>query len=142
MLKAVGSFVQDSMRLVGDSETSGGLNILGYKEYKILIEESGGLNLAIVIKGNLSEFLVGDMRSTLAEVRAGYDQVLKEWDGDLSKVAGITPIVSRIITGGKYNGKFLVDDPRIRQENLLDNVMLGFQRLSENKPLLLFHLRS
>ncbi len=31
-----------------------------------------------------------------------------------------------------------MDDPRIRQENLFDSILLGFRRLSKDKPLLLF----
>ncbi len=138
MLTAVGSFVRDSMRLVEQDERPGGLNILGYKEYKILIEQSGGLSLAAVIKGSMSEFLVGDMKNALADVHTNFDNILKGWDGDLGKVSGIKPIISRLITSGKYDGKFLVDDPRIRQENVFDNVLLGVQRLSADRPLLLF----
>lgn len=138
MLNAVGSFVKDSMAMVDKVECSGGLNILGYKEYKILIEECGVLNLATVIKGNLSEFLVGDMRNILADIQTEYSDTLKNWDGDLEKCNGIDAILSKLIKSGKYDGKFLVDDPKIRQENLFDNVLLGFLRLSEMKPILLF----
>lgn len=137
MLKAVGSFVKDSMRMVDHVERTGGLNILGYKDFKIMIEEYDNLYLATVTKGSLSEFLVSDMRGVLSEVQMKFGSVLESWDGDLDKVAGVESIVSRLVTSGKYSGKFLVDDPKIRQENLFDNVLLGVQRLSAEKSLLL-----
>ena len=138
MLKAVGSFVKDSMQMVDEEKIAGGLNILGYQEYKILIEEYQGLHLASVTKGSLSEFLVSDMRSVLNEVNRTYGDVLADWDGDLDKVKGIDNIVSRMVMSGKYGGQYIIDDPNIRQENLFDNVLLGIQRLSSEKPLLLF----
>jgi tetratricopeptide (TPR) repeat protein len=138
MLKAVGSFVKDSMKMVDKAESSGGLNILGYNEYKILVEETGGLNLAAVVKGSFNEFLIGDMRGVLSDVRKGFDGVLKEWDGDVAEVEGVQPLISRLITSGKYDGRFLVDDSKIMQENLFDNVLMGLQRLSAGRPILVF----
>jgi tetratricopeptide (TPR) repeat protein len=138
MLTAVGNFVKDSMQKMDNVEQTGGLNSLGFKDYKILIEESGELHLAIVTKGSFSEFLVSDMRCILSEILCKHSSALKEWDGDLERVGGIEPILSRLITSGKFDGRFLVDDPKIRQENLFDNVLLGFQRASTEKPLLLF----
>ncbi len=138
MLKAVGSFVKDSMQMVDNVDRTGGLNSIGYQEYKILVEESEGLYLAVVTKGSFSEFLVSDMRSVLADVQFSFSNVLKDWDGDLGKLEGIDSITSKLIKSGKYDGKFLVDDPKIRQENLLDNVLLGIQRLAQEQPILLF----
>ncbi len=138
MLKGVGNFVKDSMHKIDNVDRTGGINILGYQEYKIIVEESAGIFLAAVTKGSLSEFLVGDMKNILAEVQMSHGHMLKEWDGDLDKVSGIKPIISRLISSGKYDGKFLVDDPRIRQENVFDNVLMGIQRLSADRSLLLF----
>jgi predicted ATPase len=138
MLKGVGNFVKDSMHKIDNVDRTGGINILGYQEYKIIVEESAGIFLAAVTKGSLSEFLVGDMKNILAEVQMSHGHMLKEWDGDLDKVKGIRPLVSKLITAGKYDGKFLVDDPRIRQENVFDNVLMGIQRLSADRSLLLF----
>jgi tetratricopeptide (TPR) repeat protein len=138
MLKAVGSFVQDSMRMMDNVERTGGLNSLGYKEYKILIEELNGLYLACVTKGALSEMLVNDMKSLLKEFLTKFSEVLNAWNGEISKVKDIETAVSIWMICGKYNGKFLVDDPKLKQENLFDNVLMGLQRASKEKPLILF----
>jgi len=138
MLKVVGDFVKDSMQMIDQVERTGGLNSLGYKDFKILIEEYDGLYLACVTKGSLNEFLISDMRDVLSEVIKRYGCVLANWQGDSDQVEGIKSIVSRLMTSEKYSGKLLVDDPKIRQENLFDNVVLGFQRLSSERPLLMF----
>jgi tetratricopeptide (TPR) repeat protein len=138
MLKAVGAFVKDTMQMIDHVERTGGLNILGFKDFKILIEECDGLYLASVTKGSVSEFLINDMRDVLSEVHKGYGIVLTDWNGDLDKTEGVESIVSKLVTSGKYSGRYLVDDPKIRQENLLDNVLLGIHRLSAERPVLLF----
>ncbi len=138
MLKAVGTFVQDSMQMIDQIDRTGGLNILGYKEYKILVEECEGLHLITVTKGSLNEFLVNDMKEKLIEVQEEYGNLLTDWDGDLDEVEGVENIVSKLVTSGKYDGRFLIDDPKIHQENLFDSVLLGLQRLSSDKPNLLF----
>ena len=47
-------------------------------------------------------------------------------------------LLTPLVASGKYDGHLLVDDPEIRKENLFDNVVLGFQRMSAEHPLLLF----
>ena len=74
------------------------------------------------------------MRDILADI--GNDLV--SWSGNMSETKDIEPKISMLIDCGKYDGKFLVDDPKIKQENLFDNVLLGIQRSSIDKPTLLF----
>lgn len=138
MLKGVGSFVKDSMRMIDNVERVGGMNILGYQEYKIIIEQSNDMYLACVTKGSLSEVLVKDMRDILSDVQRTYGVVLANWDGDLGNVSGAGDIVSRLMAGAKYSGRLVVDGQQQRQDNMFDSILLGFQRLSQNKPLLLF----
>ncbi len=133
MLSAVEAFVGDSLSLMGKSD-NGGLNLLGYEKYKILIQRRGKISLVVIIEGEMNEFLIEDMRCTLAEI----DDKLDNWSGAESEVLDIEPKISWYTSSGKYNGRFLVDDPKIRQENLFDNILLGLQRASEKKPILLF----
>ena len=133
MLKAVGDFVQDSLSMMG-KEGGGGLNSLGYQKFKILIQTSGRISIATVVEGSESEFLIDDMKRTLAEVGDRLDN----WTGDMSDVEDIEPKVSWFVYSGKYDGQFLVDDPKLKQENLFDNVLLGLQRASVDAPIVLF----
>jgi tetratricopeptide (TPR) repeat protein len=137
MLKAVGDFVHDSLEKFGHSDT-GGLSSIGFMDFNIVIEDLDELHLACVIKGRISEFLIKDMRKVLERVRNGFGGMLETWNGDMEAIADIEPMVEWLITCGKYDGKFLVDDPRIRQENLFDNVLLGLRRFSADRPSLIF----
>ncbi len=133
MLSAVGNFVKDSLKMMGE-EGKSSLNALGYGDYDILIQTFGGLSFAVVIKGTNSEFLIEDMRRILKEVEGGLDS----WDGDMSMTEEVKPKVDWFISSKKYDGKHLVDDPKIKQENLFDNVLMGLRRISANQPILLF----
>ena len=138
MLRAVSDFVHDSMKAIDEGEPAGGLKSMGYRDFNILIEDLGGLHLACVTKGALSEVLINDIRELLSKVQDKFGEVLDDWSGRMDEVEGIEPLVSRLVNSGKYDGRFLVDDPRILQENLFDNVLLGIRRLSMEEPIILF----
>jgi adenylate cyclase len=132
MLKAVGDFVSDSLSLMGRSGS--GLNSIGYEKYKILIQTLGNYSIAAVIEGNENEFIIYDMRRTLQEI----GNQLDGWSGEMSEVKHILPKLHWFINSGKYNGRFLVDDSKLFQENFFDNVLLGLQRVSTEKTMLFF----
>ncbi|MBI5000952.1 MAG: tetratricopeptide repeat protein [Euryarchaeota archaeon] len=133
MLQAVGNFVKDSLSMM-ENRGVGGLNSLGYGDYTIIIRAAGKLTLAAVIRGEKSEFLIEDMGKVLKNIGDKFDN----WSGDVSATKGVRPTVSWFVDSGKYDGKFLVDDPKLKQENLFDNVLLGMQRASMERPLVLF----
>ncbi len=133
MLQAVGNFVKDSLEIM-DSGTGGGLNTLGYADYTILIRTAGKLSLATVIKGEKSEFLIEDMKGALAHFGSTFD----DWSGNMAATEPARSKINWFMDSGKYDGKFLVDDPKLKQENLFDNVLLGLQRASAEKQLLIF----
>ncbi|MEW5936934.1 MAG: tetratricopeptide repeat protein [Candidatus Thermoplasmatota archaeon] len=132
MLKAVGDFVQDSLSMMGKGGQ--GINIIGYDRYQILLQSRGNVSLTCVIEGTQSEFLVDDMRRVLETVGDRLDG----WSGEMSEVPDLAPKVSWLIESGKYDGRFLVDDPKLKQENLFDNVLLGIQRASIERPIVHF----
>jgi adenylate cyclase len=133
MLQAVGNFVQDSLSMMDKADGSA-LNSLGYGEHTILIQTAGDISLATVIKGTNSEFLIDDMKRTLTET----GDRCANWSGDEKEASEVIPKLSWFIDSGKYDGRFLVDDPKMRQENLFDNVLMGLRRASMKRPLLLF----
>ncbi len=133
MLKAVSSFAIDSLEMMGQ-KGSGGLNAIGYSRYKILLQSEGKLSLAVVIEGNESELLIDDIKRLLREIEPEADFELV----DVSQCGWIKDKITRLISSGKYEGTFLIDDPRLKQENLFDNVLLGLQRMSQDNPILFF----
>ena len=132
MLTAVGNFVKDSLTAM-DKGGFGRLNTIGYGNYKILLQSHGKLTLGTVIEGQSSEFLIGEMNRILINIEPD----LRSWVGNTAQADGANKIISQLILSGKYDGKFLGNDPQIRQENLFDNVLLGLQRCSSEQPLLL-----
>ena len=133
MLTAVGNFVKDSLAAM-DRGSIGQLNTIGYGNYIIILQSCGKLTLGAVIEGQSSEFLIGEINNILA----GIEPELRTWTGNTAQAENAKKIISQLISSGKYDGKFLVDDPQIRQENLFDNVLLGLQRSSSEQPMLLF----
>ena len=133
MLQAVGNFVKDSLAIM-DEGAQATLNSLGFGDYTIFIQSANDISLAVVIKGTNSEFLIEDMKNTLDEIGSRY----KDWIGNVKHTEGTQAMVSWFVDSGKYDGEFLVDDPKIKQENLFDNILLGIQRASEDRTLLLF----
>ncbi len=132
MLKMVGDFVRDSLSMMGKEDR--GLNVIGYGRYTILIETLGNASLACVIEGVQNEFLVNDMRRTLKEIEGRLDG----WKGHMSKIGDLEQKVSWFISSNKYDGEFLVDNPKLKQENLFDNILMGIHRATTEQPLILF----
>ena len=112
MLQAVASFVQDSFSMMG--KEGAGLNTLGYGDYRIIIQRHGNMSLASVIRGKESEFLIDDMKKFLVEV----GNKLDSWDGSAEEAMPYAYKLRHFIESGKYDGKPLVEDPKLKQENL------------------------
>ena len=133
MLNAVDNFVSDSLSMMGED---GGkkLNAIGYGGYDILIQTKGDLSLTVVIDGISSEFLIEDMNKTLSSI----DRLMDDTHGTSDHMGSVKKEIEWYVTSGKYEGKYLVDDPKLKQENLFDNILLGLRRLSLEQPLVLF----
>jgi len=133
MIKAVENFVKDSLSMMGH-DSQGGLNGISFGDFRILLKHWKGLILAAVIEGEKNEFLIDDLDRTLKKAHG----LVEGWDGDVSKVQGAKELIKKLITSGKYEGYHLTDDPKLVQENLFDNVVLGIQRFAEQRPVVLF----
>ncbi|MDO9538216.1 MAG: tetratricopeptide repeat protein [Thermoplasmata archaeon] len=133
MLKAVSCFVTDSLRMMGKGDASG-LSSISHSGYKILIQSRGKFSLAVVIEGIENEFLIEDMKRLLAEI----EPTMNPDTIDTSEYNDVETKLTWLINSAKYDGSYVHDDPRIKQENLFDNVLLGLQRASLNSPIMLF----
>ncbi len=133
MLSTVEDFVQDSLSMMGREKNSQ-LNTIGYGDYDIVIQTMDSFSLACVIEGTEDEFLIEDMRKNLVKA----NEILGSWDGNMRKAEEVAPLVDSFIDSDKYDGKFLVDDPEIKRENLFDNVLLGLKRRARKNPIVVF----
>ncbi|MFO7991171.1 MAG: tetratricopeptide repeat protein [Thermoplasmata archaeon] len=132
MLSAVENFIADSLSMM--DEERGQINSIEYGDYEIVIQSEKELHLTAIIKGDGSEFLLDDMRKKLVEI----NQEFGSWTGDMEESRRLKPFVDWFIESGKYEGEYLVDDPKLRKENLLESLLIGLKRLSTEKPLILF----
>ncbi len=133
MLTSVESFVKDSLKEMGRSGETG-LNTIGYDKYTILEQSKGDLSLAVVIDGTKTEFLIDDMKGTLADIGDSFD----DWEGDMEETEKAKSQLDSFLESGKYDGEHLVDEPKVKKENLFDHILMGLQRLSIERPIVLF----
>ncbi|MGM0510394.1 MAG: tetratricopeptide repeat protein [Thermoplasmatota archaeon] len=133
MLKGVSNFVSDSLSMMGEGE-KGGVSGISYKGYNILMETRGDISLILVIEGEENEFLIEDMHDVLDDVcDIAADMKTPEYGGD-----EINQEISWFIDSGKYEGKYLVDDSKLKRENLFDNILMGLRREASDHPIALF----
>ncbi|MFO7991432.1 MAG: tetratricopeptide repeat protein [Thermoplasmata archaeon] len=133
MLTAVENFVKDSLSMMwGDSGK--GLSGLAYDKYKILLRKGRNLSLAVVIEGTENEFLIDDMDDIIRDM----EEKLPGGGGGVDEIGGEEKVFKGLIESGRYEGRYVVDDPKVRQENLFDNILMGFQRLAINERLVIF----
>ncbi|MHA2238722.1 MAG: hypothetical protein ACXAB2_10200 [Candidatus Hodarchaeales archaeon] len=138
MLTAVGDFVKDSLSMLAGKEKKGSLNTVGYENYRILIENRGYLNLAVILIGRENEFLVNDMKRILGNVDEQFGELLKSWDGNEKSIEGIQHTLEPLITSGKYDGiDYAKDDAKIKRNRLFENILLGLERHVKDTPSLL-----
>ncbi len=139
MLTAVGQFAKDSLSMLsGEERDEGRLNSLGYENYRILIESGKNVNLVAILTGRENEFLINDMREILMKVEQNFGNLLKDWDGDRTKVSGVIEHLRILITSGKYDGiDYTKDDPKIKRNRLFENILLGIVRHTKVNPSLL-----
>ncbi len=137
MLITVGDFVRDSLSMLSGKKKEGGLNILGYGEYRILVEKGKNTYLAVIMRGRENEFLIDDMRGLLLKVNKKYGDTLRSWDGNDRSVLGIEKLLEPLIESGKYDGIYYgKDDPKARRNLLFESIALGITRQAEDNPIL------
>lgn len=134
MLKAVSSFISDSLGMMGRSGGSAGLSKIGHSGFNIIIQTRQRMSLAVVIEGEENEFLIEDMKRELDELKSLLDPDIYDHaqSGDLGER------LSRLVNSAKYRGEFVRDDPKLRLENMFDSMLMGLQRVSGESPVVLF----
>lgn len=136
MLSAVESFVKDAF---GDEEsTPKGLETLVYGTTRILIEHGDLVFLAVVLSGEEPEGLREDLQKLVAKIENRYSDIIREWDGSVSKVKDITKIVQGLVTV-KYRIKRAIKDIDIKKEKdrVFERVLQLVIEASMDDPILL-----
>lgn len=138
MLTTIENFLKESLSIMMGSEKEGNLSILGYENYRILIEGGRNVNLAVIITEKENEFLINDMREIILSVEEAYGDDLEHWKGGMKEMAGIDRYLLPLFTSGKYDGeRFEKGDLKVRRDLIFENVIMGLQRFTESSPALL-----
>ena len=138
MLTAVNNFVKESLSILSGEDKEGALNVLGFENYRIVIESSGNINIAVILTGKENDFLITDLREILANVTLNYGAILKDWDGVVDKIGRIGNLLNPLFTSGKYDGIYFGKiDPKTKRNLLFQNVFSGLIQKSESSPMLL-----
>ncbi|MDI6916786.1 MAG: tetratricopeptide repeat protein [Thermoplasmatales archaeon] len=132
MLGAVQDFVSDSFSKFGKGKRR--LDVLGYEDYRILINYGDFVHLVVVISGTENNFLKNDMKKIVDKIEKNYGGILKKWGGDMDSVKGAGDFTSSLIS--KYDTPFF--DPKLRRETIFRDVSTKLIEKSKKQPVFLF----
>lgn len=135
MLTAVQDFVRDSF---GDNIPTSRLSSLEYGNYKVLLEHGSGIFLAAVTSQETTE-LRKDLRAVVNIVEEDYKDILKVWDGDMSKLAGTAGLI-KTITSRKYLVEKKIDSSILQAAKIkiYEHACQAIAKSAKEKPIVLF----
>lgn len=134
MLSAISSFVKDSL----SSEKAEGksLNIMGYGEYRIVVEKGHGLNLVVVHTGKESRNVASETGKLLDEIESRFLSHLPGWKGDVEQFKDAEHVLKKLLTLPKYDGRHIKEE-RLKRDYVFDNTRTSLTNLSRDSPLIL-----
>ncbi|MDI6917771.1 MAG: tetratricopeptide repeat protein [Thermoplasmatales archaeon] len=135
MLSAVQDFVKDSF---GDKGEVSRLGRIDYGDKKILIEHAENIFLAAVVSRD-TRMIRNDLRSVVNIIEEDYSNILRKWDGDVSKISGIKSIIKTLMTK-EYQTEEIMDANVMQMEKIkmFEMVLQTIQKMVEDNPLVLF----
>ncbi len=89
MMTAIRDFVRDGLR----SREQGGLKTFISDEITVLVEQGPRAHLAVAVRGQPPDDLVGRMQETLETVHLEFADPLRRFDGDTAPFAGTVPLL-------------------------------------------------
>jgi hypothetical protein len=92
MFAAIQDFVKDSFKDV----TSFTLRKLEFGEKSILIEKGDHLFLAVILHGKASKKVASKMARIVDEIEEIFSPTLRDWDGDLDALRGVSDIAKKL----------------------------------------------
>ncbi|MCK4758293.1 MAG: hypothetical protein KAS67_07565, partial [Thermoplasmata archaeon] len=96
MLAAIQNFLGDAF----DAAERENLQSLRMGNMSMLLEHHGSVSLVILFTGFEARELRADIKKLSIQVHEDFDEVLKDWDGTVSKVQGIQTIVDEFMDKG------------------------------------------
>ena len=136
MLTTVNNFVADSLSRLHGETNGDSMHRLDYGDYSIMLEWRERTILVAIVTGKETEFLVDDMRDSLAEAERRCEGRLKTWEGDEMDTSSLEDLLLPLLD--KYDGTSYVDQsPKAKRDLMFENVALGLVRRAHSAPILL-----
>ncbi|MDP6156903.1 MAG: hypothetical protein QGH39_01675 [Candidatus Thermoplasmatota archaeon] len=100
MLTAVKSFISDSLSLLDKSaDRDSEINRIDFGKYSVLMYSGKTLSLVGITSHEEKERIMDQLKKCLAILEDRYGHIIKDWDGDTSKVEDIKPCIEQMVRG-------------------------------------------
>jgi hypothetical protein len=95
MLTAVQDFIKDAFQASHDDT----LKTLNIGKMKMLIEHNQHIYSAVVFTGFEAKELREGTKKLLDEINKQYAHILEKWDGNVTELSGIKPMIEKLFSG-------------------------------------------
>jgi len=139
MMSVIEDFVERSIGLLTAGSARKGVLSMSHGDYRILVQHGPTVNVAAIIQGRETEFLIEDLGRAVQEIEREFDGVLVHWDGDLEPVKGLEEILNSQFFAGQYDGVDRAEGhPPLRRSRIFEEATLALSRLAATSPVILW----
>lgn len=126
--------VEVAQRFLADTlqTTTPGLFVMGYGELRIVINPIGTFTMVAILVGRETEHFLNDIQDLIGGLLASVEWIAEQ------DVADLGVILNGLVNSLRYQGEDQLQDPALRRENLLDELLYGLQRLAKEETVILF----
>ena len=100
MLTAVKSFISDSLSLLDRSaDEESEINRIDFGKYSVLMYSGKTMSLVAITSHGNKESIMSQLKKSLGILEERFGHLIKDWDGDTSKVEDIKPCIEQMVKG-------------------------------------------
>ena len=107
MLTAVKSFIIDSLSMVEVEGVEDKDLSIDMGAFSVMMASGKSMNLVAITDRTKKELVRGQLEKGLEALERNFGSVMENWDGDMSKVAGVQPFVVSLVKGELDESKLL-----------------------------------
>lgn len=115
MVDVVRNFINDSLGKLGMGSEKKENILLQHGEYSILLETGEYATGMAISKGKIGPAVIRDVKETISEINRKEAKVLKNWDGDLERIAHMDVYLEQLLK--KHDG--IKDTSKVKDERYL-----------------------
>ena len=100
MLSAVKSFIADSLAMLDETAAEkGDVNRIDFGKYSVMMASGQSLALVAITAHEEKEAILEEIYKGVNVIEERFGEMFVDWDGDMSKVEGITPYIEHLVKG-------------------------------------------